>query len=115
MGIDMHDSMLGCTSNKLDPEKVVIETGKSQKGKGKNSAVDKDKKIRDILAGADRSKDGEYGGHAHTSSEINEMLARDEDELAEFERMDTEAAAKRDKDWADRRRNNPKLPEKPSR
>ena len=66
MVIDMLESMCDCKSNK---------------GKGKTSAVDKDKNIRDILAGADMSKDGEYEGHVHTSSEINEMLARDEDEL----------------------------------
>ena len=100
--------MFACTNNKIDVEK-------DKEGKGGNSAAEKCKKIRDILAGADRSKDGEHGGHAHTSSEINEILAYDEDELAEFQRMDTQAAANRDKDWADRRRNNPKLPEKLSR
>ena len=111
---DVEENMLACTNNKLDLEKLVIEIGKFKKGKGKSSAAEKDKKMRDILAGAERSKDGEHGGLAHTSSEINEMLARD-DELAEFESMDANAAANREKDWAARRRNNSKLPEKPSR
>ena len=111
----MEENMLALTNNKLDLEKLVIEIGKFKKGKGKSSAAEKDKKMRDILAGAERSKDEEHGGHAHTSSEINEMLARDEGELEEFERMDANAAANREKDWAARRRNNSKLPEKPSR
>ena len=112
---NMEEKMLACTNDKLDLEKLVIEIGLFKKGKGKGSSAEKDKAIRDILAGADRSKDGEHGGQAHTSAEINEMLARDEDELAEFNLIDERDAVTIEKDWAERRKNNPKLPEKYSR
>ena len=111
---NVEQKMLACTNNKLALEKLVIGAGSFKKGKVKSS-VEKDKAIRDILAKTDLSKDKEQGSRAHTPSEINKMLARNESELAEFQRMDARLAAHREKVWEERRKRNPKLQEKPSR